>query len=151
MIRAKKPELVVILIDLENREICPPHFSIELKKEIDQRVPNTPFKTTVIIKVRTFENWLIADLDAIRLLNKFTITQKIRKSIEPNKADNVDAINLLKNMGNESYDKTEDGKRISQKISAQVIAKHSRSFRKFLRVIEVPQFRNQSKKPVRNY
>lgn len=151
MVRPKNPELVVILIDLEERDICPPDFSLELQKEIEKRLPKIGFQTSVIIKVRKFENWLIADLDAVRSLNQFNITQKIRNLIEPNKADNVDAINLLKRMGDGSYDKTEDGRKISQKITPQIIAKHSRSFRRCLRVIGVLQFNKQSKKPIKNY
>lgn len=147
MIQGKNPDLVVITIDHENREDCPPHFANELRNEIDRRFSDKQYDISVIIKVRTFENWLIADLNGVSSLNKFNISSNIRNKIEPNKADNVNALKLLKQMSGDDYNKVADGKKISERINPQNIAKHSRSFRRLLRIIEVPNFIEQSKNP----
>ena len=96
-----------------------------------------------------FENWLIADLIGFKSITKYKVSNRVRRLIEPDKADNVDAINLLKLMGDGSYDKIGDGIRISKNISPQRIAQHSRSFRRCLRVIGDPSFKNQSNRPLK--
>ena|SRR4030043_1203080 len=151
MIRNHKPDSVVIIIDLENRECCPPQFAMELEQEIHGQLVCEVLKINVIIKVRKFENWLIADLNGVGSLNQFNVSKSIKRSIEPNKADHVDAVKIFQQMSNGYFDKIGDGKRISNKVTPQNIARHSRSFRRCLRVIGVQHFQKQSKNPSKNY
>jgi hypothetical protein len=144
----KRPNLVVVTIDLENREDCPASFASALGTEILKRLPSyTNFGISIVIKVRTFENWLVADLAAIKRLKLFTVSRAIQRAVTPNKADHVDALKLLKQMSKASYDKLSDGKSICRHVSFERIAKNSRSFRRCLRIIGEPKYRNQSKNP----
>ncbi len=147
IVMAKKPDLVVVTIDLEDRPDCPPDFARAVELEIGKRLSSRSFKYSVVVKVKCLENWLLGDIQSIRGLSGFTISRRAVRLVMPNKADNVDAINLLKKMSGGGYDKVSDGKKIALRADCQVIGSHSRSFRRFLRVIEVPQYKDQSKDP----
>ena len=148
IVMAKNPDLVVVIIDLEHREDCPPHFASAIEEEIVSRLHHPVVKISVVVKVRCFENWLLAGVQSMNSLKGFKVSNKLMNRIIPDKADNVDAIRLLKAVSAGGYDKISDGKRITTCVRCQEIATNSRSFRRCLRVVGAPKYQSQSKTPV---
>ncbi len=141
----KGAELVVVLIDREDRTECPG----ELAKIIEQSLLKVgQVKVKVVIKNVKFENWLVADLDAIKALrNRFNVTEKFINLIKPNKADNIqNAENTINEIciGKQRYHKRDDPVKIMTKAKPENIAMNSRSFRRFLRVLNHPIYADQS-------
>jgi hypothetical protein len=137
---------IVVLIDRELRAECPARLAREIGREIARIVG---VEVLVVIKNRTFENWLIADLDALRAQPaRFAVSQAISRSVEPNKADNVEAKATLNRCAIDiPYQKVVDARRICTYADPERIARNSRSFRRFLRSIHHPSYRAQSKEP----
>lgn len=103
--------------------------------------------------MRQFENWLIADPEAIAQIKNFKLTSTFRKRVAPDKADHVpnpiDLLNKLE-LGPKSFHKTVDGTEIAKKLDINTVASNSRSFRRFLRLLSHPDYLTQSKKPTTN-
>ena len=137
---------VVVLVDREGREVCPGEFAAEIAQHLATLVDVT---VSVVVKNRMFENWLIADVAALSAQPKrFAVSEGTRKAIEPNKADNLDGIDILKRcVIDGSYNKVEDSKKILAHADPRNIAKNSRSFRRFLRCLRHPDYVGQSQKP----
>ena len=137
--------LVIVLIDRETRVECPG----DLAAAIQSRVPMP--EAAVVIKNKMFENWLIADVDALAAQHaRFDVSRATRRAVQPGKADNVDALMLLKrSVRRGGYDKVADAKRILAKADPLRLASHSRSFRKFLRATEHGSYIDQSQRPCR--
>lgn len=145
--RDRGADLIVVLIDREDRDECPPAFARQIKQAFAQLGYDD---ITVVVKNRTFENWLIADIDALKELSGlFSVTRSFERTVSPNKADNVgDAEALLKKIAvKRRFHKRHDASAITEKQQALEIARNSRSFRRFLRVVGHPQYLTQSKKP----
>jgi hypothetical protein len=104
----------------------------------------------VVMKNRMLENWLVADFDTVSgLQGRFKFTAGDRASVIPNRADNVDALRMLKRAaGKRAYDKVADSQRILGSANPLRMADNSRSFRKFLRSIRHPTYQGQSQNPV---
>lgn len=139
-------DLIVVLIDNEDHP-NPPGFAAQLKTAFSARYPNVAFE--VVVKNTCIENWLIADIDAIKAQPKrFRLTDAVIKQVTPNKSDHVDAQSLFSKIAIKfDYDKGNDPTRITRLQDPIRIASNSRSFRRFLRVLEVPPYTNQSKTP----
>ena len=103
----------------------------------------------VVIKNRKLENWAIADLDALSSHpERFKVNAAARRAVEPNKADVIDAEELLKRLCQKvEYSKVKDSERIFSIADPTRIALHSRSFRKFLSVTGHPDYLEQSRRP----
>ncbi len=144
---ARKADKIVVLIDREDREECPPEFARQLEQAFKRLgYDDIP----VVIKNRTFENWLIADIDALKELSGlFSVTRSFERTVSPNKADTVgDAEALLKKIAvKRRFHKRRDANAITAVQEALEMARNSRSFRRFLRVVGHPQYLTQSKKP----
>ncbi len=138
---------VLILIDLENLDTCPGKRA----EFLEQAVRKMGYENVqVVIKQRTFENWLIADCDALRQLTNFTLTKALIRQVT-GKADSIpDAVKLLSSVKNDkrSFHKTQDGTAVAKKATPNTIALHSRSLRRFLRLLTHPAYKNQSKKAI---
>jgi hypothetical protein len=136
---------ILLLIDLENLDACPG----ERAQTLEQAVAKMGYHNVqVVIKNRKFENWLIADCEALKQLNLFKPTQSFIKQVT-GKADTVaDAVGLLSSIKTDkkSFHKTNDGTAIAKKAVPETIALHSRSFRRFLRLLNHEDYKNQSKK-----
>jgi hypothetical protein len=66
MLGKRGAHLVIVLVDREMREECPPTFAQQLSKEIGLRgSANVPIN--IVVKDRTFENWLISDPSAVTI------------------------------------------------------------------------------------
>jgi hypothetical protein len=138
---ARNLDFVIILMDRESRTACPGQLASDLRRELlaEQR---SGYQIEVVIKDRTLENWLVADLQSLRSQPKrFKVSQQSARSIAPNKADNVDAFATLKACAiGPDYDKVKDCDRILSRADPLRMAANSRSFR-------VPEMRRPSRLP----
>lgn len=141
--------LAVILIDREQQHDCPGDLALRLAESIQQRAQwNGEIK--VVVKDRMFENWLIADLGALkRQQGRFLVTAATERKVVPNKADHVPALDLLRASVKvpPAYRKVDDSKRILSNARIDAMAVNSRSFRRFLRCLGHPDYRDQSRLP----
>jgi hypothetical protein len=128
------------------RDDCCGQIAAELRRLLGQRCRDD---VTVVVKNRTFENWLIADLDAFdELRARFRLSNATRNAVAPDKADHAAALSLLKaSVRSGSYDKVADSRRILGRAEARRIARNSRSFRRLLRVVDHPTYADQSARP----
>lgn len=152
ILRTRGAESIIVLLDREDRSECPGKWAEVVQaltaKECADMVNGSLF---VVLKNRKFENWLVADVHALRKMPKrFKFTDAIEKRIEVDKADSIDAYKLLSTTAiNESYDKVSDAVKIMNHADPLRIAQNSRSFRRLLRVLEVGVYTSQSKTAVR--
>lgn len=141
---------IVVIIDLEDLAECPVTRARNVEAAF-QAVYGTP--VSCVVKVRSVENWLIADPASInRELHKsYEVSTTNAQLVIPDKADNVrNALGILKSSKSSqkgSYEKVADGIRISKVINPWVVAENSRCFRRFLRTVGCPSFSTQSKLP----
>lgn len=133
---------VIVLIDRESRGEAPGVLASAIASHVeDDRI-------VVVIKNRMFENWLIADLDALVACRaRFAVARATRRAVERGKADNIDGLGLLKRTTVGDYHKVLDAKRILGKAAVGRMGTHSRSFRRFLRCSGDPTYAAQSRLP----
>lgn len=145
---AKRVEHTVVLIDREDRTECCGGWA----KKLERAFGAIGYaNVTVGIKNRQFENWLLADVDALKALHTlFKVTRTFERLVVPNKADHIlDPTNELSKIrkGNRSYHKRRDAQKITALQDPDKVARNSRSFRRFLRLLAHPRYAEQSKKP----
>jgi hypothetical protein len=140
-------EAIIVMLDRETSVNCPPLLAQTFRNALYQIYRNQFTFIDVVIKDQTFENWLIADLEAIDCQpGRFTLTQRTRRSIESGRADNIDAQRALKDAATKSvYSKLIDAQRIAKTADPARIAASSRSFRRLLRSSGDPTYATQSK------
>ena len=146
---ARGAERVVVLIDIETRNECSGTFASDIERDVRNQ-NQYDCEVYVVMKTYRYENWLVGAISSMRRQRaRFPGSDRIIQRISPNKADNVDAIELLERAipNNSSYEKVQDSKRIMKNADPYEIASNSRSFRKFLRVIDNPRYENQSQLP----
>jgi len=148
LFHARRVDRVVILLDHETRTECPGVWCSTLTEAVRGHCEQEA--VTVVVKNRTFENWLIADLDAIRaLVGRFTVSKAVARSISGN-ADSANGIRVLKECAHDTpYQKVGDSIKILSRARPDEIARQSRSFRKFLRALGHPSYKGQSASPAR--
>lgn len=145
-LQARGASLIVVLLDRESRQECPG----ELAQAIQHGIATySDANVCVVLKDRMYENWLVADIVALqRQPSRFRISASRRDQIAPNKADSVDALAIIKAACLvSSYDKVLDSQRIMKLADPSAIAKHSRSFRRFLRCLNHGSYLTQSLLP----
>lgn len=133
---------ILVLVDRETRHECPPLLAQSIQVEVIAGAD-----VFVVVKDRTFENWLIADLSALRSQNaKYNISVTTERAVR-NKADTVDALPLLKRClrPGMTYHKVQDARRIMDRADIAEIARHSRSFRRFLASSGHPDLQDSSR------
>jgi len=139
---AKGAESIVVLFDKETRPDC----TVELVRAVEResRTRLQEFSSTVelqvVLKVSMFENWLVSDPQAVGdIAGLFENVERMEKQVK-GKADAVDALGLLKACSRQRiYDKVEGAVAICKRLDPARAAENSRSFRKLLKVLEVPQ------------
>ncbi|MEV8358496.1 DUF4276 family protein [Microbacterium sp. NPDC076895] len=133
---ARKVDLFVLVIDREQQARTPGELARALKSQLDSLSPGL-FRIEVVYKDRTFENWLIADLDALRKQRaRYEVSDALVRQVEPDKADMVKALDLLKKAARgKQYDKIDDGQKIANRLDLMAAARHSRSFRHLLHIL----------------
>ncbi len=140
---------VIVLLDQEQRPECAPSIAanlVALIRAASQRLGATPLH--VVVKQRCYENWLIADPDAlISQPGRFRLSRAAVSSVAPNKADHIDALQLMNRCVIGDYDKVDDSKRIMARADPLRIASNSRSFRRLMRCYGSAAYATQSKRP----
>jgi hypothetical protein len=144
-------EFIVVLFDKETRQDCTVELvrAVEREARIRLQELSSTVKLQVVLKVTMFENWLIADPEALReLKGLFENVDRIEKRVVTGRADAVDALNLLKACSRQRiYDKPEGSIAICKRLNTTRAAENSRSFRKFLKALGVPQKESQPRRP----
>lgn len=149
ILKNRKVDEIVVLLDNENRNECLCSWRSDLEDQFEEIIRDLlPLKVHVVIKVQKFENWLISDPEVFSRLAEFTITKSMHGKICPDKADNADALSVLKSAKKlVPYSKVRDAEAIIGKLDLYRGAKNSRSLRRFLRVLRCSTYSSQSKKP----
>lgn len=144
----KKVSRVIVVLDREQRTESPGEIAAAIERAISDRC-NPDFEVFVVMKDRAFENWVIADLDAIRAQpRRFNLTPRVTNAVAPNRADRADALGLLRaSTIGRSYDKRDDSKRTFSRAQISRIAANSRSFRHFLHKAGDGTYAAQCKQP----
>jgi hypothetical protein len=139
---AKGAESIVILFDKETRQDCMVELVQAVEREARVRLQefSATIKLQVVLKVSMFENWLISDPQAVGgVTGLFENVERIEKQVR-GRADAVDALGLLKACSRQRiYDKVEGAVAICRRLDPARAAENSRSFRKLLKVLEVPR------------
>lgn len=145
-------DAALILIDRESREECVGDWAIQIQEALAQGCGSIVEigAFAVVIKNSKFENWLVSDPDALlKMSARFKLTKSQIDSIQPNKADRVDGLSILRSAAiKRSYDKVQDAVRILKLTDPLRMAENSRSFRRLLRVVAHPNYTDQSKNPL---
>ncbi|GBE29790.1 hypothetical protein BMS3Bbin04_00813 [bacterium BMS3Bbin04] len=146
----KNVDIVIVLLDRENRTESPSKWVEEINKVAVKSRRCSGVQTVFVIKDRTFENWLLSDISTVASIKgRYTVSKALRSKIEPNKADGNLVIDLMKKAAKkEGYSKVRDAVFILSKANADKIAANSRSFRRFMRVLGYQPYANQSCLPV---
>lgn len=148
---AQGAENIIVVLDKETRKGCSKALADKLttavKYEFTRLGLVTPVET--VLKVRKFENWLVADGRALESQKNLLRVSRIRQQADSNKADSIlDAYDLLRvHSVDKAYAKRRGAIDICRKADPLLMAKNSRSFRKFLRVIGHPRYLSQSFDP----
>jgi hypothetical protein len=137
----------IVVLDLESDAACAGTVAAAIAHALHNV---SPIPVHVVLKDRMLENWLVADIDAVaRLTARFRIRGADRAAVAPNRADRIDALALLRRTAQKkAYDKRRDGQKILASSDPATMASNSRSFRRFLRVLGHPAYRDQSANPV---
>ncbi len=146
-LEGRSAEIILVLMDREDRSECTPELAGSLGRELCQKVTGVAIE--VVVKDRMYENWLIADCEALACQpGRFKVTSADRGRVSPDKADHVDALAIIKrSCRGASYHKVLDSERVLKRADPLTIASNSRSFRRFLRCVGHPHYLQQSKLP----
>ena len=150
ILKHKQVERVIVLLDLEDRDECPPSWVTTLEDEFQRGTGDLGIREiNVVLKVRRYENWLIADTGGFRRLpRRFHLSRASVNAVSPDKADNVAALRILKQAARGlSYDKVSDAVKIMRVANARAAARNSRSLRRLLRLVGDPNYAAQSRRP----
>ena len=146
----KGAQSALVLIDWEQRPGCPGETAQQLASVLAGPVGKTGISScAVVIKVRSFENWLVSDPTAFgKMPRRFRLSATDRARIAPNKADTADATRIIKASALDSpYDKVGDAVAILSHAKPDRMAKNSRSFRRLLRLLDCDPYCHQSSSP----
>ncbi len=141
---------VIVLLDLDGRDCCCVAWAAELTARLEGLTFSLPCSVSAVIKVNQFENWLAADPEALQQVLGPLSKAAIRTLT--GSADNADATRVLKAAAsarnqNRQYDKVADAARLLKIADPLTMARNSRSFRRFLRLLDCPNYREQSRMP----
>jgi hypothetical protein len=141
-------QCAIVILDRENQTDCPGLIATQIEAALN-RACGGAILVRVVLKDRAFENWLIADLDALEAQPKrFKVAAAARRKVESNKADVLNGTALIKSVVvGGHYDKVADSQRICARMDVLKAASHSRSFRHLLHVFQHPQYAHQCRRP----
>jgi hypothetical protein len=141
----KQANDIVVLIDREDDMDCPGERALAIGSRLT--VPAN-IRGYVVLKDRMFENWLVADLNALKAFPaRYKITPAVERKVVQGKADSVDALRFMKDVTNPSYAKTRDSKKILEAADPMSMAENSRSFRRLLRILGSAAYKHQTLRP----
>jgi len=147
MLRRHGADRIILLIDREDREDCCPALAAEIERALAGVGAQD---VHVVVKDRAFENWLVADPEALAALaGRFRITKAFRSAVAPDKADAVHSAAALLSRAclGKPYNKRRDPARIVEAMDVVAAARNSRSLRRFLRLVGSSAYRGQSRRP----
>ena len=146
---AKRASMYVLVVDREQLGVAAGNRARAIAAAL-RASGAWPFDITVVVKDRALENWLVADLEALRRQpRRFSVSASMVRRVEPDHADSVDALALLKQAAvGPHYDKKVDGARIAAHQHLEVAARHSRSLRHLLHVLNHPLYAVQCSRAV---
>ena len=146
LLQAKGSDRIIVLVDRESRQECGSEIASSIAGEITRQF-QAPVE--VVVKNRRFENWLLADPDALAAQRRrYRVSNAVRRRIEPNRVDQVnDGIPVMKLCCRGDYEKVSDSRYILEQADADSMGGNSRSFRRFLRVAGHQRYRRQSRRP----
>lgn len=138
----------VLIIDREQQVECPGKRAAEIESAIADA--KCTLSVRVVLKDRKFENWLVADLEALRKQpRRFQVTASMVRLVEPNKADRCDGERLLgRAVRKGEYSKVSDSKKILAQTDLRRASSHSRSLRHLLHVLSYLTYKEQCRDPV---
>jgi hypothetical protein len=137
LLNQRGAERNLVVLDREGSAACPGEFASRLRDEFVRKgMPNV----SVVMKDRAFENWLIADMPSLvrGSHRRINVSDRIIQRISLSGADNVNALAILNGCVKDGYNKRRDAIEICRTVDPEVLARNSRSFRKFLSVIKEP-------------
>ncbi|WP_436773191.1 DUF4276 family protein [Yinghuangia sp. YIM S09857] len=145
--QASGADVIIFVFDREQDQMCPGALAGEREKAF-RKYFGDQLDVRFVYKNRMFENWLIADVDALKVqTSRFNVSSAVVRAVSPNKADSCDALEILKRMAvKKPYDKVLDAERICRRMDVLKAAKNSRSFRHFLHVLKHETYAMQCKK-----
>jgi hypothetical protein len=146
ILSARGADRVVVLIDKEDLQSCPGGRADLIRSAF--AALGMDF-VSVVVKCRQFENWLLTDPEAFkRNPKRFRLTKEIRTIGRPDRADSVDdpvaAIDRACKDGR-PYHKRHDAILLTANQRVTEVAAHSRSFRRFLRLLGHTSYLSQSR------
>lgn len=147
---AKRANKVIVLLDREDRNVCPGDWAGQIQLALSTACAGVSVDSfAVVIKNHCYENWLVGDTTALEAMpQRFSLSASDIKKVSPNKADQVNAQALLKQTARKgSYSKVEDAMRIAAYSDPTRIAANSRSFRRLMRMLDNPTYLSQSRRP----
>ena len=153
VLRTKNINRLIVLLDHETSQKCPGDRAEEIESNLNRRILSAGlgFDAKVVMKFRCLENWLLADVETLKSFgDTFDVSNAPVNLITPNKVDNIpNPIQLIKRCCRSvhSYDKISHSKLILSKANPEKIAENSRSFRRFLHLIDHPLYSTQSRIP----
>lgn len=139
ILRSWDADAALVLLDRETRQECPGAIASSLLALIRPQCKASGIHhVSVVLKDRTFENWLISDPKALlRMPKRFGFASTSLRKFGGG-ADSVDAMSSLKTAAiGAAYSKTLDAPRILRLADPATMAKNSRSFEKFSRELGV--------------
>ena len=139
LLKTRDPDKIFVLLDREKLNDCPGQRASEIQDGIGALLPNGIPPIYVVIKDRKYENWLVSDIEALkRHRGRFDVSAATERLTSRNNADSSDAEELIKRSirkGQHSYSKVVDAKRIISVSNPCRMAKNSRSFRRWMRLL----------------
>jgi hypothetical protein len=136
----RKVDRIVILIDKETRQECTGELASAIANAASERLGKLSSRValSVVIKVARYENWLVADPASLQALpGLFAEVGAVANKVTGQRADLVDGLALLKKCAvTGGYDKTRGAVAICKKLDPDRASDNSKSFAKFLRVLE---------------
>lgn len=130
---------IIILVDKESRQDCTIELVRAVEREASERLSKLEpaAQVHVVFKISRLENWLVADPQTLRgLTGLFENVERLEHQVAPNRADLVNALDLLKGCSRlKSYDKMTGAVAILKKLDPLRASANSRSFRKLLKVL----------------
>jgi hypothetical protein len=142
---AREANRVVVLLDREKQARPAGCLAEQLEMALQKSISSS---IQVVIKDRCFENWLIACPGSYtRQKARFPNHEIVGRSIPDGAADRHDRPSSVINSAcgrKSAYDKMVDSTRILRHADVDDIARHSRSFRRFLAVLGDPLYKDSS-------
>lgn len=149
-LRTSNSTNIIVLIDFERLQkklnICPGDISNKIINAISQKSFTKYVENiSIVFKVQKLENWLLSDKEAVRSIISENIYNEKFNTLSLEKIDELNALKIIDTIW--PNNKHHFAKRIVENLDPLRMAQNSRSFRRYLRVLGHPDYKDQSKDP----